>query len=255
MHSYTFRPAYVRHAFRQTASHARRSPGPRTPVRGGRRQGRARDSPRPARGRRQPEGRQGVRRAREGAGPRRGRDEERHARPAGREDRPRGADRAHGHRRLEARVRRAAADRDPARGPPGLRQDDLRREARAAPAQAGEDACARCRRSPAPGRDRPARAARQADPDSGVRETRHDRRGRGREGRPRAGEGAGPRRRDRRHRGPSPRGRRADGRARARAQGDQSDERAPRARLDDRPGRGRRRGGVRRARRSSTGSC
>ena len=38
------------------------------------------------------------------------------------------------------------------------------------------------RRPPAPGRDRPARAARQADPDSGLRGARHDRRRRGRQG-------------------------------------------------------------------------
>ena len=54
-----------------------------------------------------------------------------------------------------------AADRDPARGPPGLREDDHRREARAPPAQGGQARGARRLRPAAPGRDRPARAARR----------------------------------------------------------------------------------------------
>ena len=66
----------------------------------------------------------------QGARARPGRPEEPDARPAGREDRPRGADRAHGLGRLAARVR-PPADGDPPRRPPGLGQDDRGREARA----------------------------------------------------------------------------------------------------------------------------
>ena len=51
----------------------------------------------------------------------------------------------------------------PARRPAGLGQDDHRRQARAAPAQAGPQAAARRGRPVASRRDRPARAARQAD--------------------------------------------------------------------------------------------
>ena len=60
----------------------------------------------------------------------------------------------------QARVRRPAADGDPARRPAGLGQDDRRRQARAAAAQGGPQAGPRRRRPAAPGRDRPARAAR-----------------------------------------------------------------------------------------------
>ena len=83
--------------------------------------------------------------------------------PAGREDRPRGADRAHGLGQLAARVRGPAADGDPARRPPGLGQDDDGGEARAAAPQGGTAAGARRRGPAAPRGGRAARAARQAD--------------------------------------------------------------------------------------------
>ena len=66
----------------------------------------------------------------------------------------------------------------PARRPAGLGQDDHRRQARAAPAQAGPQAGARRRRPAAPRRDRPARAARQADRGAGLPHG-HEGRGRG----------------------------------------------------------------------------
>ena len=75
---------------------------------------------------------------------------------------------AHGQRRLQARVREPPADRDPARGAPGLGQDDGGREARAAPAQGGPYARARRRRPRAPGGRRAARAARARAPDPGL---------------------------------------------------------------------------------------
>ena len=57
--------------------------------------------------------------------------EEPDARPAGRQDRERGADRADGARQLEARLLRPAADGHLARGPAGLGQDDRLGQARA----------------------------------------------------------------------------------------------------------------------------
>ena len=101
----------------------------------------ARDPPGAARGRRQLHRRPRLRRpgAREGA--RRRGPEEPDARPAGREGRPRRAHAADGRGRVRARVRQV--HRDPARRPPGLGQDDDRREARAPPAQAGPQARAR----------------------------------------------------------------------------------------------------------------
>ena len=93
---------------------------------------------------------------------RRGRAEEPDAGPAGREDRPRRADRADGLGHVADRVRAAAADDDPARGPPGLGQDDDRGQARAAAAEGRQEAGARRRRPAAPGRDRAADPARRA---------------------------------------------------------------------------------------------
>src|SRR5439155_26075171 len=112
--------ADVRHAVRQAPGGSRRPPRSRAPRRGGDLACHARDPPRAARGRRQLQGREGLRCASARAGARRGRGEEPHAGPAGGEDRPRGADGAHGRRELTARVRRPAADRDPARWPAGL---------------------------------------------------------------------------------------------------------------------------------------
>ena len=109
------------------------------------------------------ERRQGLRRARARARARRGRAQEPDAGPAGREDRPRRADRAARLDRLAPRVRAAAADDDPPRRPPGLGQDDdRRRSSRSCSAQGGPEAGARRRRPPAPGRDRAARPARRA---------------------------------------------------------------------------------------------
>ena len=84
--------------------------------------------------------RQGLRRHGQGAGDGRGGAGQPDARPAGREDRPRGADVADGHGRREALVRQPAADRDPDGRPPGLGQDDGRRQAGAAAGQAEADA-------------------------------------------------------------------------------------------------------------------
>ena len=88
----------VRHPLGQAPERPRRPPQPRNPRRGGDLARDARDPPRAARGRRQPRRRQAVRRPRARARARRGRAEEPHAGPAGREDRPRGADRADGRR-------------------------------------------------------------------------------------------------------------------------------------------------------------
>ncbi len=97
----------VRHAFRQAPGVAQR-PRPRWPPRRGiRLQGDARGPSRAARGRRQLRGGQGLHGGGQGARARPGRPEEPLAGTAGREDRARGADRADGLRRLEARVRRA----------------------------------------------------------------------------------------------------------------------------------------------------
>ena len=68
----------------------------------------------------------------------------------------------------QARVRRPAADGDPARRPAGLGQDDRRRQARAAAAQGRPQARARRGRPAAARRDRPARAARPPDPGAGL---------------------------------------------------------------------------------------
>src|SRR5919108_804951 len=158
-------PADVRRALRQAPGRARRPPRPRAPRRGSDLARHAGDPARAARGGRQLQGRQGLRRHGARARARHGRGEEPHARSAGREDRPRRADRAHGRGKLAARLRRAAADGDPARRPPGLGQDDRRREARAPAAQGEAEAGLDRGRPPAPGGDRPARAARPPDPD------------------------------------------------------------------------------------------
>src|ERR687887_851267 len=117
-------PADVRHAVRQAPGGTRRPSRPRAPRRGGDLARHAGDPPRTARGGRQLQRREGLRREGARARARRRRDEEPHARPAGREDRPRGADGADGLRQLAARVRRAPPGGDPARRPPGLGGDD-----------------------------------------------------------------------------------------------------------------------------------
>ena len=107
---------------------------------------------------------------------------------------------ADGLRRLAARLR-APADRDPARRPAGLRQDDHLRQARAAAAQGRQEAGARRRRPAASGRDRPARAARPPDPDPGLPQGHAGSR-RGRQVRDPGGADRRPGRRHPRHRRP-----------------------------------------------------
>ena len=99
-----------------------------------------------------------------------------------------------------------------------------------------------------PGRDRPARAARQADRDSRLPHRHAGSRSR-RERRPRAGEGGRARRRHRRHGRPAQRRRGADGRARPRPRCGQAAQRPARARRDDGTGSRQRRRGVPGARR------
>src|SRR3954471_16894774 len=158
----------VRYAVRPPAERPRRPAQAGLPRRGVDLARDARGAARAARGGRQLRGREGVRRPRARARARRRRGQEPDARPAGGEDRPGGADRADGLRRLPPRLRGAAADGDPARRPAGRRQDDRRREARAAAAQGGPQARSRRRRPAAPGRDRPARPAGEADSGAGV---------------------------------------------------------------------------------------
>ena len=134
---------------------------------------------------------------------------------------------------------------DPARRPPGLGQDDDRRQARAPAAQGGQAAGARRRRPPAPRRDRPARAARRADPDPGLQRRSAAIPSPAVNGGPRARARRGPRRRHPRHRRPAPRRRGADGGARRGAQREaKPHERAARPRRDDRPGGRQRRPGL-----------
>ena len=181
----------VRHARQPPPGRPRR---PRTQVPSRRGDGHARDArdpPRAPRGRRRLRGRQAVRRRGAGARARPGRPEGARAGPAGREDRPRGAHRAHGLVRLEARLRTPAGRRPPVWAP-GIRQDDDCGEARAPPAQAREeDPGPRRRRPPAAGRDRPARAAGAPAAGAGLPHrdaaTRSSRRGRASSARPPTG--------------------------------------------------------------------
>ena len=134
------KPPDVRPALRPPSGDALRRPLARQADRGRRRPRDARDPPRPARGRRQLQGRQGVHRAGAGALPRRGRAREPQSRPAGREDRQRGARRADGRREPRPRLRRLGPDRDPDGRAAGLGQDDRLREARQAARRAGQEA-------------------------------------------------------------------------------------------------------------------
>ena len=134
----------VRPALRPPPGDALRRPQPRQADRGRRRQGDARDPPRAARGRRQLQGRQAVHRAGEGALPRRRRARRAQPRPAGGEDRRRGARGADGRREPRPRLRLLGPDGDPDGRPPGLGQDDRLREARQAPRRRGQEG----RRSP-----------------------------------------------------------------------------------------------------------
>ena len=157
----------------------------------------ARDPPRAARSRRQLHRRPRLRRPRPREGARRGGAQEPDARPAGREGRARRADRADGRGRVGARLRQVHGH--PARRPPGLGQDDDGGQARARAPQAGPQAGPRRRRPAASRRDRPARAARQADPGAGLPD-RDEGRGRGDAQRPRARARRRARHGDRRHR-------------------------------------------------------
>ena len=171
--------------------------------------------------------------------------------PGGREDRPRGADRDHGRQRLPARLRAARQDRDPARRPPGLGQDDRRRQARADAAQGRE---ARPRSSP------PTCSARPRSTSSSSSASRSRSRSTARSARIRS-------------RPPSKGVEQAEGdvvivdtAGRHQVDADlmdeleriarrrQADERPARARRDDRPGGRERRGGVPGDRSPSTGS-
>ena len=96
-------PGRVRHPLRQAAGDPRRARPRRAPRRGGDLEGDARDPSRSARGGRQPRGRARLHQRRQGARARTGRPQEPDSRPAGREDRPRGA-----HRRSWARATRAS---------------------------------------------------------------------------------------------------------------------------------------------------
>ena len=169
-------------------------------------------------------------------------------RPAGGEDRQRGAGRADGRRQPRPRPRRLGPDRDPDGGAPGLGQDDRLREAGQAPRQ-GRQACAlaACDYA-APGGGRAARHGRQARPaprsTSRAPSATRSRSPSGRWARPAPPaidvlivDTAGP---PARRRG-------ADGRAGGDPQAHQAARRPPGARRDDRPGRGQRRRGVRRA--------
>ena len=86
----------VRHPLRQAPARPRRPSRQGPPRRGSDLEGDARDPARAARGRRQLQGRQGLRRAGPRARDRAGGAEEPQRRPAGRQDRPRGADGADG---------------------------------------------------------------------------------------------------------------------------------------------------------------
>ena len=153
----------------------------------------------------------------QGAGARRRRDRPAQPGPAGRQDRQRGADGAHGRRRGRGLVLAAAADRDPDGRPAGLGQDDGHGQARPPPARGARlvGRGRRLRRLP-PGRGRPARQGRRAG-----------RRRRSTSRAPTATRSTSPRwaldrakqrgqgRADRRHERPPARRRGADGRARA----------------------------------------
>ena len=157
-----YRLTRVRLPRREAPGHARRRPPARRADRR-RHQGRdARDPPRAARGRRQLQGRQAVHGERAGA--RRGRRGPAPAqpRPAGRQDRQRGADRADGRAVGGADVLAAPADRDPDGRPAGLRQDDRDRQARPLAARGAPVLRRRRRLRRLPARRR--RAARQGRP-------------------------------------------------------------------------------------------
>ena len=135
-----------------------------------------------------------------------------------------------------------------ARGPPGLGQDDLGREAREAPRQARPPADAR-RRGPLPSGGRgPARDPRQVARRRGPPRARRHPDGRHRPRRHRGREATGPRRRDHRHRRPPHHRRRPDGRDPRGQRRGQARRDAAGGRRDDRPGGRDGRPGLRRRR-------
>ena len=243
----------VRRPLREAPGDPRRRPRPRHADRGRHRQGHARDPPRAARGRRQLQGRQVVHGDGQGALP--GRRRARHAqpRPAGRQDRQRGARRADGRRLARGDLLAAPADGDRPRRPAGLGQDDRRGQARALAEERARlvGRAGGLRRLP-PRRRRPAREGRRAGRRRRLRAGHRPRPGRHR------ALGAGPRqdrgqgRAHRRHLRAPARRRGADGRARPHPRRGQAALDPARRRRDDRPGRRQRRRAVRRRRRSST---
>ena len=203
-------PPHVRHPQRPPPQDPRRVDRSWPRDRSGPRRGDARGPPRPARGGRQLQGGQGLRRAgaRAGAGRRDPREPDR--RPAGREDRQRGAHRAPVRGRPDL-PRRGQPGRDRPRRPPGIGQDDVRGQARQAHRQARSGAAPRGRRPLPAGRRGPARDAGQEPQHRRLsRPGRDPHRGHRPAGR-RAREAHRPRHRDHRHRGPAHDRRRADG--------------------------------------------
>ena len=243
----------VRRPFREAPDHPRRCPRPRHPDRGRHRQGDARHPPRAAGGRRQLQGRQVVHRDGQGALP--GRRRARHAqpRPAGRQDRQRGARRAHGRRLARGDLLAAPSDGDRARRPAGLGQDDGRGQARALAEERARlvGRAGGVRRLP-PRRRRPAREGRRAGGRRRLRAGHRPRPGRHRALGPGPRQDRGQGRPHRRHLRAPARRRGADGRARAHPRRGQAALDPARRRRDDRPGRRQRRRAVRRPPSSST---
>ena len=243
----------VRRPLREAPDHPRRCPRPRHPDRGRHRQGDARHPPRAAGGRRQLQGRQVVHGDGQGALP--GRRRARHAqpRPAGGQDRQRGARRADGRRLARGDLLAAPADGDRARRPAGLGQDDGRGQARALAEERARlvGRAGGVRRLP-PRRGRPAREGRRAGRRRRLRAGHRPRPGRHRALGAGSRQGRGQGRPHRRHLRAPARRRGADGRARPHPRRGQAALDPARRRRDDRPGRGQRRRAVRRRRRSST---
>ena len=138
-------------------------------LRARRQRGAARHPPGPARRRRRAAGRQAVRLVGARARARRGGQPGAEPRPAGRQDRQRGARRDPRRRDADAAVRQDAADRDHAGRPPGLRQDDAGRQAGLLAEGPGAHPAARRRGPPATQRRHPARRRRRAGRRAGVR--------------------------------------------------------------------------------------
>ncbi len=231
----------VRSALRPPAVDPLRRPFARQAERVRRRRGDARDPPRPARGRRQLQSRQNLHQDAEGALPGLRRAEQPRSRPAGGEDRQRGAGGADGRHRQRAGDGAFRPDRDPDGRPAGLGQDDRLRQARPLlqeDQQGRRDR--RLRRLPA-GRGRAAGHRRRARRRPRLRARHRRRPGRDRRVGAAAGEDRAPRRPHRRHRRAPAHRPGPDVRALPDPQEDEAARRPPRRRRDDRPGRRRRR--------------